>query len=95
MSWTLLTNHAQVLRWIADDPTMRLRDVAARVGITERGAQRIVSELEQAGFLTHERIGRRNRYHIQSDATLDDELGEEVTVGDLLRTMGADPDVEL
>jgi DNA-binding MarR family transcriptional regulator len=60
--WTFLTNHGHVLVAVACDPDSRLREIAARVGITERAAQLIVSDLEAAGYLTKERIGRRNRY---------------------------------
>ncbi|HKT45595.1 MAG TPA: winged helix-turn-helix domain-containing protein [Gaiellaceae bacterium] len=63
-AWTFLTNHAQVLLCIADDPEIRLRDVAERVGITERAAQRIVSDLVDAGYVETSRVGRRNRYTI-------------------------------
>ncbi|WP_222720871.1 helix-turn-helix transcriptional regulator [Actinomadura sp. HBU206391] len=64
--WTFLTNHARVLLEIARDPRIRLRDMAARAGITERAAQAIVTDLEQAGYLTRVRVGRRNHYTIDS-----------------------------
>jgi len=63
-TWTFLTNHAQVLLCLAEDADIRLRDVATRVGITERAAQRIVSELVEAGYVRATRIGRRNRYEV-------------------------------
>ena len=63
-SWTFLTNHAQVLLCLADTPEIRLRDVAARVGITERATQRILAELVEAGYVKVERVGRRNRYTV-------------------------------
>jgi len=63
-TWTFLTNHAQVLLCLADTPDMRLRDVAERVGITERATQRILADLTKAGYVKRERIGRRNRYTI-------------------------------
>jgi DNA-binding MarR family transcriptional regulator len=63
-TWTFLTNHAQVLLCLADTPDIRLRDVAERVGITERAAQRILADLTKAGYVKRERIGRRNRYTI-------------------------------
>jgi DNA-binding IclR family transcriptional regulator len=63
-SWTFLTNHAQVLLCLADTPDIRLRDVADRVGITERATQRILADLIEAGYVKSERIGRRNRYTI-------------------------------
>lgn len=68
--WTFLTNHAHVLFCIAQDPEVRLRDVAIRVGITERAVQRIVTDLEEEGYLTVSKEGRRNRYQIQSDRHL-------------------------
>jgi DNA-binding IclR family transcriptional regulator len=60
--WTFVTNHTQVLLCIARDPGVRLREVAADVGITERAVQRIVAELVEAGFLERRRVGRRNHY---------------------------------
>jgi DNA-binding IclR family transcriptional regulator len=63
-SWTFLTNHAQVLLCVAQTPDIRLRDVAERVGITERATQRILSELVEAGYVHAERVGRRNRYTV-------------------------------
>jgi DNA-binding MarR family transcriptional regulator len=65
-SWTFLTNHAHVLLSLAADPDIRLRDIAARVGITERAAQIIVSDLDAAGYVVKERIGRRNRYTLMA-----------------------------
>jgi DNA-binding IclR family transcriptional regulator len=63
-TWTFLTNHAQVLLCLAETPDVRLRDVAERVGITERATQRILAELIEAGYVKTERIGRRNRYTV-------------------------------
>lgn len=63
-TWTFLTNHAQVLLCIADTPDIRLRDMAERVGITERATQRILADLSEAGYVKTKRIGRRNRYTV-------------------------------
>jgi hypothetical protein len=63
-TWTFLTNHARVLRIIAANPQVRVRDLAQRIGITERAAQSIVTDLLQAGYLERERHGRRNRYAV-------------------------------
>jgi DNA-binding IclR family transcriptional regulator len=63
-TWTFLTNHAQVLLCLAETPDIRLRDVAERVGITERAAQRILAELVDGGYVKSERVGRRNRYTV-------------------------------
>jgi DNA-binding MarR family transcriptional regulator len=69
-SWTFLTNHSHVLLCIAQSPELRLRDVADRVGITERAVQRIVSELEDAGYITRSRVGRRNLYEVHEQKPL-------------------------
>ncbi|MFE2722082.1 helix-turn-helix transcriptional regulator [Kitasatospora sp. NPDC059327] len=68
--WTFVTNHARVLAAIARDPGVRLRDVAVEVQLTERAVQAIVTDLEQAGYLTRSRAGRRNRYRIASGTWL-------------------------
>lgn len=65
--WTFLTNHGHVLICLAQSPELRLRDVALRVGVTERAVQRIVAELEEGGYLTRRRAGRQNEYEIAQD----------------------------
>ena len=82
--WTFLTNHAHVLIVLAQDPSMVLREVAARIGITERAVQRIVAELEEAGYLTRKRHGRENRYVIHREQPLRHVVEMRHTVGDLL-----------
>jgi len=83
-TWTFLTNHARVLILIANDPGVRTRDVAAQIGITERAAQRIIASLEQAGYISHEKIGRRNRYALQPDAHFRHPLERSVEVRHLI-----------
>lgn len=83
-AWTFLSNHAYVLICIAADPETRMRDVAGRIGITERAVQRIVSELEEAGFLTVTRVGRRNRYEVNGDMPLRHPIAGQRTVADLI-----------
>jgi hypothetical protein len=80
-----VTNHAHVLVCIAADPGMRLRDIAAAVGITERTAAQIVNELEQAGYLTKTRDGRRNQYEIHEELPLRHPQHRHRSVGDLIR----------
>ncbi|MFB4270644.1 helix-turn-helix transcriptional regulator [Nonomuraea sp. GTA35] len=63
-SWTFLTHHARVLVEIARDPDIRLRDIAAGIGITERAVQNIVRDLHEGGYLSRDRVGRRNRYSL-------------------------------
>jgi hypothetical protein len=82
--WTFLTRHAQVLLCIADDPTMRLRDIGDQVGITERAAHRIVGQLTDAGYVSRRRVGRRNHYTIQPQLPIPDPLARGQRVGDLL-----------
>ena len=66
-TWTFLTNHAHVLLCVWEDPEARVRDIATRVGITERAVQRILQELEADSYLVRERVGRRNRYRVRAD----------------------------
>jgi hypothetical protein len=68
--WTFLTNHARVLAAIAEDPTTRIRDIAARCRLTERAVQKIVSDLERDGYLTHTRQGRSNMYRVEDGTIL-------------------------
>jgi winged helix-turn-helix DNA-binding protein len=90
-SWSFLTNHAQVLLCIAQDPGIRLRDLGAAVGITERGAHRIVSELAEAGYISRKRNGRRTRYTIKSHLRLPDPIAREQKIGDLLAVLAGRP----
>ncbi|HYP15119.1 MAG TPA: winged helix-turn-helix domain-containing protein [Bryobacteraceae bacterium] len=86
--WTFLTNHSHVLLCLAEDPEIRLRDVAEKVGITERAAQRIVADLQNEGYITAERIGRRNRYVVHPEAPLRHPMEERNAVGTLLNLLG-------
>jgi len=83
-SWTFLTNHARVLLCVAHDPGIRLRDIAARLEITERSAFGIITDLVKAGYVVKEKEGRRNRYHIQAHLPLPEPDGRERTIGEIL-----------
>lgn len=83
-AWTFLTNHSHVLLCLAADDSLRVRDLAEKVGITERAILKILSELEAGGVLERERDGRRNRYHIRHDVALRHGLEAHRTVGDLI-----------
>lgn len=92
-TWSFLTNHAYVLRCLALEPEMTMREAAERIGITERAVQRIVTELEEAGYLVRQRSGRRNRYVVREgrprramDAGL--RLGELLGIDDSPRIAG-------
>jgi DNA-binding MarR family transcriptional regulator len=89
--WTFLTNHAHVLLAIARDPTTRLRDVADTVGITERGAQAIVADLEAAGYLRRERVGRRNQYTVNTAGRFRHPAEADHRIGDLLALFTGSP----
>lgn len=87
--WTFFTNHTHVLICLAREPELRLRDVAARVSITERAVQRIVADLEAAQILTRTRDGRRNRYEVHTDRPLRHSVESHCKVGDILRMVEA------
>ena len=81
-SWGFLTNHARALLCIAHDPGARLRDVAARVDITERRAHAIITDLTAAGYLVKQKDGRRNRYQIQAHLPLPEPASQEPAIGE-------------
>lgn len=88
--WTFLTNHAQVLLCLASTPDIRLRDVAERVGITERSAQRILSELVDAGYVKTFREGRRNRYAVDREHAMRHTAQMGYEIGALLEALSED-----
>ena len=85
--WTFLTNHSHVLLCIAEDPDTLIREVADRVGITERATQRIVAELEDAGYISHTKVGRRNHYEVHTELPLRHPLEDHLGIGALLRVL--------
>lgn len=86
-TWNFLTNHGRALLCIAQDPEVRLRDIAATLGITERTAFGVVTDLTTAGYVIKDKHGRRNRYSIQTHVTLLDGIGREQTIGELLAVL--------
>jgi MarR family len=90
--WSFLTNHARVLLCIARDPGLRLRDIAARVGITERTAHGIITDLTLAGYVMKAKDGRRNRYEIQAHMPLPEPGTRAPAIGEILALLlgGAD-----
>jgi DNA-binding MarR family transcriptional regulator len=85
--WTFVTNHTQVLLAIYRDGDLRLRDIAATVGITERAAQRIVADLIEGGYITRERVGRRNHYVVNPEIKMRHPAQREQDVGTLLKVL--------
>jgi DNA-binding transcriptional ArsR family regulator len=86
-SWGFLTNHAHVLVCVASDPAIRLRDIAAAVGITERAAHQILTQLVEEGYVLREREGRRNHYQVVAGLPMRHPLLQEREVGELLEVL--------
>ena len=86
--WTFLTNHGLVLAAVAKHPRSTAREIGDTVGITERATHKIIKDLEEAGYLTKIKVGRKNHYRIHSDVPLKDEVTD-AAVGELLVVMGA------
>ena len=82
--WGFLTNHARAMLLIAQDPSTRLRDIAAALDVTERTAYDLMTDLTEAGYLVKEKDGRRNRYHLQAHLPLRETLGRERRIGELI-----------
>lgn len=91
-SWSFLTTHARVLLTIAANPDIRLREIATAVGVTERRAHGIVADLADGGYVAKHRIGRRNRYEIQSHRQIEDHAIK-VAIGDVLDLLNRTSDV--
>lgn len=83
-SWTFLTNHAHVLIAISRNAELRQRDIAHQVGITPGAVQRIINDLEEGGFLRHQKVGRRNRYEVLADRPFRHPMESHHTVKELL-----------
>lgn len=88
--WTFLTNHSHVLILLTQDPSLVLRAVAARVGITERAVQKIIADLEEGGFIEREKIGRKNQYRILRNKPLRHSIEQHRTIGALLSLICAE-----
>jgi hypothetical protein len=90
--WTFLTNHGKALLCIGHDPVVRLRDIAEELGITERTAFGIVTDLSAAGYVQKIRDGRRNRYEIQVDLPVKIGVGRDIAVGEVLGLLAGSED---
>ena len=88
-SWTFLTNHTHVLLMIWQQPDLRVRDIAASVGVTERAAMRIIHDLHVSGFISIEKSGRQNRYRVDTNRPLRHPLERRHTIGELLDALAA------
>lgn len=88
--WTFLTSHARVLASIADNHNVRIRDIAARCRLTERAVQKIISDLERDGYLSHTHSGRTNRYSIDPSKVMRHPAEAGLTVASLLSMLVRD-----
>jgi predicted ArsR family transcriptional regulator len=93
--WTFITNHAAVLALIAQHGQITAREIAATLGMTERPVRRIIAELEAAGYLCKQRVGRVNRYQVNLDVPLRRPEAQATMVGELLRVLNASRSREL
>lgn len=90
MNWTFLGNHGHVVVQIAKDPEIKLADLAALVGVTERHARAIVNELREAGYLEVTKVGRRNTYRVNKKMPLRHAAESDKKLGDLLAIFKSD-----
>ncbi|MFZ0249872.1 MAG: winged helix-turn-helix transcriptional regulator [Acidimicrobiales bacterium] len=90
-NWNFLTNHGRALLCIAENPDVRIRDIATSIGITERRAHGIVTDLTDAGYLIKSKEGRRNRYEIQSHLPVPEPTARERAIGEVLDLLGGRP----
>jgi len=86
--WKFVTNHALVLCQIAQQPQITMREISLMIGITEKATHRIITDLEDNGYVTKIREGRRLRYRINPNLSLRDEMLRDKAVGDLLEVLG-------
>ena len=91
-TWRFLSNHTQVLLCLHRDPNARFRDIAERVGITERAAQRIVADLVESGYVESERVGRRNRYRVNPNVAMRHPAQDGHEIGELLKLLRREND---
>src|SRR3712207_9270320 len=89
-SWTFLTNHGHVLLAVAADPDARVADIAARVGVTQRSALSILRDLEDGGYLTRSRRGRRTHYELRPHQHLRHPIPAATEAAQLLPTFAPD-----
>lgn len=84
-TWTFLTNHSHVLLCLVNSPKIKMRDIAKKVGITERAVQKIISDLRKEGYIDREKRGRRNIYHINTEMHLKHPIEEHKSMADLIQ----------
>ena len=86
--WTFVTNHAKVLSFLAKQPRITARELAASIGVTERTVRKIIADLDEAGYITKKKQGRRIRYRVNPDLSMRHDAHQEIVVGDFLAALG-------
>jgi predicted transcriptional regulator len=86
--WTLISNHGLVLAYIAKNPRNTAREIASAINITEWTVRKIIDDLEVAGYIERQKVGRRNIYRINPHPHMRHETIRDVRVGDLLKALG-------
>lgn len=86
--WTIIGNHGLVLAYVSKHPQSTAREIASAIKITEWTVRKIIDDLEAAGYIKRQRVGRRNIYRINPDYSLRHETVRDVMVGDLLKVLG-------
>lgn len=86
--WTFVTNHALVLSFLAKKPRITARELSASIGVTERTVRKIIADLDEAGYITKKKQGRRVRYYINPDLSMRHSAHQEIAVGDFLEALG-------
>ncbi|MAP37552.1 MAG: transcriptional regulator [Chloroflexi bacterium] len=90
--WTFITNHGLVLSYISHNPTSTAREIANYIGVTERTTHKIISDLENAGYIRRRKIGRRNVYSVDPQLPLRHHTKTDIMVEDLLDSLTSSPD---
>ena len=85
--WTFITNHGLVLSYIFHNPTSMAREIANYIGVTERTTHKIISDLEEAGYIRRRKIGRRNEYSVDPQLPLRHHTKTDIMVEDLLESL--------
>jgi predicted transcriptional regulator len=93
-NWTFITNHGLVLAYIFHNPSHTAREIAAHVGITERTAHKMISDLEEAGYIGRQKSGRRNVYEVDPEVPLRHHTKKDILVSNLLAALTSEPSVQ-
>ena len=86
--WAFLTNHALVLSYLAKQPSITAREISTAIGITERAIRKIITDLDEEGYINKKKVGRGMRYRINPDLSMRNEAHDDIAIGDFLEALG-------